>query len=213
MLKLKMLFAGALAATTVLVSGSAVLPALFKPLAQFQVSSSQGQPAPKNTILASPLSDALTRVTKKTFGLYVSPGHSPISPEKFRGYHTGVDFETFASEQGTDVSVSAVCDGPLLLKKWATGYGGVAVQQCKIDGQNVTVIYGHLKSSSIRPKAHEQIKAGESFAVLGKGFSHETDGERKHLHLGIHKGLSINILGYVQNKTNLAQWLDPLGYF
>jgi len=173
----------------------------------------QADPTPKKKTLTPPLSDALSRVTKKTFGLYVSPGNSPVSPEKFKGYHTGIDFETFANEQDIDISVSAVCDGPLILKKWATGYGGVAVQQCNIEGQDVTVVYGHLRSSSILPKIHDQIKAGESFAALGKGFSTETDGERKHLHLGINKGVSINILGYVQNQSLLDQWLDPKSYF
>ncbi|MFZ2804162.1 MAG: peptidoglycan DD-metalloendopeptidase family protein [Patescibacteria group bacterium] len=162
--------------------------------------------------LSPPLPDALSRVTKKTFGLYVSPTDSPVSPERFTGYHTGVDFETTPAEQNIDVHVSAVCDGPLLLKEWASGYGGAAVQKCTLDKQVVTIIYGHLLETSITPKVGDQMKAGEQFAVLGKGYSQETDGERKHLHLGIHKGSSINILGYVQNKSNLSGWLDALDY-
>jgi len=47
---------------------------------------------------------------------------------------------------------------------------------------------------------------------LGTGFSSETDGERKHLHLAIHKGSSVNILGYVQTKALLFDWLDPAKY-
>jgi hypothetical protein len=49
-------------------------------------------------------------------------------------------------------------------------------------------------------------------AVLGTGFSTETDGERKHLHLGIHKGTAINILGYVQNSSELNNWVDITKY-
>ncbi len=163
-------------------------------------------------LLSPPLPDALSRVTKKTFGLYVSPGNSPVSPEKFQGYHTGVDFETFPDEQEVDVPVSAVCSGPLVMKKVATGYGGVAVQQCTLDGQDVTIVYGHLRFTSIKPAVHDQLQAGQTFAVLGTGYSSETDGERKHLHLGIHKGTTINILGYVQTKAALSQWLDATKY-
>ncbi|MDP1845177.1 MAG: hypothetical protein Q8L09_00330 [Candidatus Moranbacteria bacterium] len=47
---------------------------------------------------------------------------------------------------------------------------------------------------------------------MGKAYGAETDGERKHLHLGIHKGAGVNILGYVQSKAELSGWLDPCLY-
>jgi len=172
-------------------------------------------PSPSANIsgaLVAPIDQWQARVTKKPFGIYVSPGHSPVSPERFTGYHTGVDFETFPDEQDTDVAISAVCDGPLLLKESASGYGGVAVQGCKLDGQDITVIYGHLKFSSVQANVGQQLAAGEQFAILGKGYSVETDGERKHLHLGIHKGNAISILGYVQNASELSNWLDITKY-
>jgi len=163
-------------------------------------------PAPQ---LIEPISGGLSRVTKKGFGLFVSPGHSPVSPEKFTGFHTGIDFETTPQEQNIDVAVYAACDGKLLLKKYASGYGGAAVQACKPDGQDVTIIYGHLRLSSISPNIGDELKAGDKIAVLGTGYSSETDGERKHLHFGIHKGTAINILGYVQNQNDLSGWIDP----
>ena len=166
--------------------------------------------APLPAGLALPISNALARVTKKPFGLYVSPGHSPVSPEKFTGYHTGADFETTPAEQNIDVPIYALCGGKLLLKKYASGYGGVAVQACVINGADVTVIYGHLRLSSIIPQTGQQLTAGQQIAVLGTGYTSETDGERKHLHLGIHKGTSVNILGYVQKQGDLSQWLNPL---
>lgn len=158
--------------------------------------------------LALPISDALTRVTKKPFGILIEKKTSPVQPERFAGYHTGVDFETFPNEQDIDVPVHAICDGPLIVKKRATGYGGIAIQRCTIADKTVTVIYGHLRLSSITAKLNEDISAGTSFAVLGKGFSAETDGERKHLHLGIHKGKDVSILGYVQKKDDLKNWMD-----
>lgn len=171
-------------------------------------SSSTPQVAASQAVLAQPLANALSRITKKPFGLYVTPKNSPVQPERFTGYHTGVDFETTADEQNLDVPVSAVCSGPLAMKKWASGYGGVAVQSCKLQGQDVTIIYGHLNIDSVTLKVGEQINAGDKIGILGQGYSQQTDGERKHLHLGIHKGTSINILGYVQNKADLANWID-----
>ena len=45
-------------------------------------------------------------------------------------------------------------------------------------------------------------------AVLGQGYSAETSDERKHLHLGIHKGSGIELKGYVSNKDQLTEWID-----
>lgn len=163
-------------------------------------------------LLTMPLERALERVTKKPFGLKISPADSPVSPERFAGYHTGVDFETFISEQNEEVKVQAVCAGPIILKKYASGYGGVAVQSCKLSGQAVTVVYGHLKLASIVAKVKSELKAGEEIGILGKGYSAETDNERKHLHLGIHKGPVVSLLGYVKTKAELDNWLDAIQY-
>jgi len=165
-------------------------------------------PGLSSQVLAEPVSSALSRITKKPFGIYVTPKNSPVQPERFTGYHTGVDFETTPEEQKSDVSVSAVCDGKLLLKKWASGYGGVAVQACVINNQDVTIVYGHVRLSSISVSVGDTLSKGKVFATLGTGYSTETDGERKHLHLAIHKGTSIVLLGYVQKESDLSVFLD-----
>ncbi|MCL5009233.1 MAG: M23 family metallopeptidase [Patescibacteria group bacterium] len=162
--------------------------------------------------LLAPISKAQERVTKKPFGLKVSPHSSPVSPERFSGYHTGVDFETFADEQDAEVPVFAVCDGTLVEKRFASGYGGVAVQSCRLDNQDITVVYGHLKLVSVSAKAGSTLTAGEQLGVLGKGYSSETDGERKHLHLGIHIGKAVNLAGYVKTPAELSSWLNILKY-
>lgn len=162
--------------------------------------------------LVPPLDQAMARVTLKTFGLFVSPQHSPVNPERFTGYHTGVDFETFSSEQNTSVNVMAICLGKLLQKSWVKGYGGVAVQACTLEEKPITVVYGHLKLSSISTKVGEELKAGVAWAELGRGASYETDNERKHLHLGLKRGISINLHGYVPKPTDLSQWLDATKY-
>ncbi len=168
-------------------------------------SASINQTAPA---VAEPISNALSRITKKPFGIKISPYNSPVSPEKFSGYHTGTDFETTAEEKDIDVPIYAICSGPLALKKSATGYGGVAVQSCNINNQDVTVVYGHLRLSSISTKVKQELESGGQIGFLGTGYGQETDGERKHLHLAIHRGKGVSILGYTDNPAELDSWID-----
>lgn len=197
-----------LAALLVLAAGCSSSPKIAAP----SISPTPSPTPTKTAPLTDPISNARSRATKIFFGTYVTPQNSPIMPEHFTGYHTGVDFETTPAEANIDVPIYAACAGKLLVKEYATGYGGVAVQSCQLNGSPVTLIYGHLRLSSISPKVGDSLTPGEQIAVLGTGYSSETDGERKHLHFGIHIGTSVNILGYVQNKADLIGWLNPLDY-
>ncbi|OGY90756.1 MAG: hypothetical protein A3B30_02400 [Candidatus Komeilibacteria bacterium RIFCSPLOWO2_01_FULL_52_15] len=170
------------------------------------------QPAVALNDFVAPLSEAKARITKKPFGIKITPGTSPVQPERFSGYHSGVDFETSADEQDGDVQIRAVCTGELVVKRYATGYGGVAVQRCRIENQDVMIVYGHVRLTSIATQQGETLLAGDILGVLGKGYSSETDGERKHLHLGIHKGTTVNIRGYVQIQQELRDWIDAAQY-
>jgi len=171
-------------------------------------------PAPPGKLMISePIANAIGRVTKKPFGIYITPNFSPVSPERFTGYHTGVDFETTPAEANIDVPIYAICPGKLLLKEWASGYGGVVNESCTLNGQAVTVTYGHLRLTSIAKKVGQTFAQGEQIGVLGKGYGTETDGERKHLHLGIHKGTAAIISGYVASESALKQWINALDYF
>lgn len=163
-------------------------------------------------LLGNPISDARARVTKKPFGIYVRPRASPVTPERFRGYHAGVDFDALPGEQMSNVTIYAVCDGVLLRKATLRGYGGVAIQLCKLENKPITVLYGHVKLTSVTIKVGQKVTKGETLAVLGRPYSAETGGERKHLHLGIHQGTKIDTRGYVQNKSELKRWLDALKY-
>ncbi|MBI4049192.1 MAG: peptidoglycan DD-metalloendopeptidase family protein [Candidatus Doudnabacteria bacterium] len=158
--------------------------------------------------LVQPIRQAERRVTKKPFGLYVEPGQSPVAPERFKGFHNAVDYEILAGEEKKNVEIFAICGGFLREKKTAQGYGGVLIQDCLIQDQPVTVIYGHIKLGSVTKQAEDYIIPGEKIALLGDADSSETDGERKHLHLGIKKGLSSDIRGYVQSETELDDWID-----
>jgi murein DD-endopeptidase MepM/ murein hydrolase activator NlpD len=158
----------------------------------------------------APMSNHLARVTKKSFGTYVEPGNSPVSPERFRGYHAGTDFEILPGEENSEVPINAICDGKFVIKRTASGYGGLVAQQCEYDSIPTLVLYGHVVLSSVSHNIGDEIKAGEKIAILGQP-GPDTDGERKHLHLGVRPGTDLVILGYVQNiKTLSDSYLDPL---
>jgi hypothetical protein len=162
--------------------------------------------------LVSPLADPEKRISLKKFGDYITPENSPVSPERFQGFHTGVDFEVFPEELNSAVRVLAMCSGSVLVKKWVSGYGGVLVQDCEIDEGQVTVLYGHLSLASIDFGIGDELATGDEIGLLGQDQSQETDGERKHLHLSIHQGEAINYKGYVSRESELIDWLDPYNY-
>lgn len=169
-------------------------------------------PEEKINPFVSPLENSGQRITKKNFGDFITPSTSPVQPEKFSGYHTGVDFEILPGEETADILVKAVCDGKLVYKNQVNGYGGVAVQECLLKDETATVLYGHLKLSSVNLKIGDEIKTGGIIGILGAGYSSETDGERKHLHLALHFGSAIELRGYVQGVSDLKNWLNPCDY-
>lgn len=176
-------------------------------------SQSTSQVQPKDAqILSHPISNAKIRITKKPFGIYITPQSSPIKPEKFTGYHTGTDFETMAQEKKEAVSVYSFCTGKIRAKQIVSGYGGVIVQDCAIEGQTATVLYGHIDIRKSNVQISQEVKGGERLSVLAQAYSQYSGGERKHLHLGIHRGSSIDYRGYVQNKSELLDWIDVQKY-
>lgn len=175
-------------------------------------------PASSNPTLSTdmpniPLEQAGKRVTKKPFGIFITPQDSPVQPEKFRGYHTGADYEIFPEEENIEVPVRAICDGELRIKQFISGYGGVVIEDCQIEGEDVTVLYGHLTLTSIGRKVGEAMLKDEVIGNLGDPSKGETDGERKHLHLAIHKGAAVDYRGYVGSQNELSDWIDPCLYF
>jgi murein DD-endopeptidase MepM/ murein hydrolase activator NlpD len=165
-------------------------------------------PSANASVFVAPISQASQRVTKKPFGIYVTPQNSPVQPERFTGFHTGTDFETFPSELNQPVQINAICNGKIQVREWASGYGGVVVEICTYNNQPITVVYGHLNISSVSKNVGDSLNAGDKIGILGDAYSQQTDGERKHLHLGIHKGSATNILGYVQSQSQLSGWYN-----
>lgn len=159
-----------------------------------------------------PLVQAGDRMTKKPFGIYIDSATSLVQPERFQGFHTGTDFEILSGEENADVEVMAICPGRILLKEWVSGYGGVVVTSCLVQGEQVIVLYGHLNLDSVGGHEWDEIKTGDVIGKLGDAFSEQTDGERKHLHLGIHRGEAVTLAGYVENESDLLNWIDPCDY-
>jgi murein DD-endopeptidase MepM/ murein hydrolase activator NlpD len=171
------------------------------------------QKDPTETVLFEwPLPEADERKRLLTFGLYVTPEpeSNPITPpERFTGYHSGLDFEILPNEEDSEVPVYAACDGPVAYKNWTEGYGGLLVQHCTVGKEPVTVLYGHLALDSIRSQEGEELRRGDTIGFLGAAKSEETDQTRKHLHFGIHQGEDIDLKGYVQEQAELEQYIDP----
>lgn len=162
-----------------------------------------------NSGFSWPISRAEDRPQLITFGQYISRENSPLpEPERFAGYHTGLDFEIFPDELNKDVVVIAACDGNVIYNGTADGYGGVVVQQCQLNGETVTVLYGHLRSSSV-DKGKKLYSSGERIGLLGDDHSQETSDTRKHLHLHIHKGARVELRGYVSDPNQLSEYIDP----
>ena len=180
----------------------------MEPIQQDDANGSQSSLFEEQEIWVDPIDRASARVTKKPFGIFITPADSPVQPERFTGYHTGTDFELSPEETGHSVTVRAVCTGPMILKLAVKGYGGVAIQQCVLYGEPVTVLYGHLARSSIQAAFRQNLSPGEPIGTLGTGFSKEADGERAHLHFAIHCGDQVEMKGYVQTKEELDGWVD-----
>lgn len=170
---------------------------------------STNQPTPLSTIVV-PIAEFKERITKKTFGMYITPATSPVQPERFSGYHTGVDVEY--GDVNADVPIYAVADGTVVKAQWVSGYGGLLVLQTTIKDQALYILYGHLRQSSL-PAQGSKVTQGQQVGVLGTANSHETDGERKHLHFAVYAGNNLDIRGYVPNKSDLSAWRNPLDFY
>ncbi len=154
-----------------------------------------------------PVDNFEARITKKKFGTYITPQTSPVQPERFSGYHTGVDVEY--SDVESDTPVKAIADGTVRYAGYVSGYGGVLVIEHLVNGAQRVVLYGHLDQTSL-PAVGTKIKKGAPVGTLGKNTSAQTDGERKHLHFAILQTTQINFAGYVSSTSALSTWIDPL---
>jgi murein DD-endopeptidase MepM/ murein hydrolase activator NlpD len=167
-------------------------------------------PTHQQRTMIEPIRNFYERITKKTFGMYITPETSPVQPDKFTGFHTGVDVEY--DEVVRKVPVKAIADGTVIVSRFASGYGGVVMIRHNINDQYIVALYGHLGLESVLPQG-TVVRQGDTIGILGDGHSRETDGARKHLHFSILKKKSLDMRGYVQNEQDLEGWYDPLEFY
>lgn len=161
----------------------------------------------QQTSVVWPIADGASRITKKSFGTYVTPKNSPVQPEKFTGYHTGIDLEY--DDVAGDVPVVAIADGTVVRSGTVSGYGGMVAVAHELSGKKYVAVYGHLDPKTI-PANGTTVTKNQQLGLLGDGYTPETSGERKHLHFSLHSGSDVVIAGYVQNASQLSGWVDPL---
>src|SRR3989344_5973294 len=142
---------------------------------------------PKNaTGLLEPIDEFKPRIKKKTFGPHITPQTSPVQPDRFYGYHTGVDVEY--EDRNEDIPVRAIADGTIIFRGFASGYVGVIVILHFFNGTTLQALYGHLDPASLLSSGTSQVEAGEQTGISGAGYTKENDGTRKHLHFSLREG-------------------------
>lgn len=157
-----------------------------------------------------PIAGLRTRITKKPFGIYITPETSPVQPDRFDGYHTGVDIE-YGDVSG-EVPVQAITEGIVVFSNFVPGYGGVIVIRHIIKDIDIFVLYGHIDPSTMLEN-NIVVERGRVIGFLGEGGTEETDGVRKHLHFAFLKNAELDLRGYVPLEEDLLGWYDPLDFY
>jgi murein DD-endopeptidase MepM/ murein hydrolase activator NlpD len=160
-----------------------------------------------------PLEKFEQRQSYKHFGQFIDQNfykNAPdVFPTKYYGFHAGTDLEIFPEEVNKNIPVYSITSGTITYAGYVDGYGGLILE--KLDNQELTVLYGHLKQSSFTKSTGDRVTEGERLAYLGNEYSGETAGERKHLHFAIYNGTGNYFKGYEQSISALqAKWLDPI---
>lgn len=159
---------------------------------------------PIDKTLTLPIQGFAERQTIKLFDQWVS--------DRFTGYHLGEDIEY--TDTDADVPVYSIATGTVrYIGAHVNGYGGVLEISYTVDDEKITALYGHLNLVKTALRAGQTVGLGQTLAYLGKGFSTQTDGERKHLHFGLYTGSAFRINGYTKTKADMAGWLNPDDFF
>jgi len=181
----------------------------------------EAKPETVNNNLTPPINRIDERVWINEFGgrpseATIDPQYSDLICPKgilYEEYHTGVDAETSKDELDTPVSVRSMADGVVRQDGFVSGYGGLIVIEHTINGNVYTAYYGHVDQSTFKVSAGSTVKNGQIIANLAPACTDGNGNTRKHLHLGVHKGKEIVVAGYVLNKSELDNWIDPRSLF
>jgi len=150
-----------------------------------------------------PVDEYEARRSFKGFGEYID--------DRFVGYHVADDIEFTDADEA--VPVYAIADGTVVYANWVSGYGGLLILEHVIDGVIYQALYGHVDPASLTQKIGESVLMGQQVAVLGDESLQETDGERKHLHFGLHKGTERRFQGYEASSEEVEYWINPSAFF
>jgi murein DD-endopeptidase MepM/ murein hydrolase activator NlpD len=170
-------------------------------------------PAVVEPAFAWPLDNITHRSQLLNFGMYITPdpANNPIDPpERWTGYHTAQDIEIFPDEIDKDVVVYASCNGPVIFRGEVNGYGGAMVQSCKLNMEDVTVLYGHIDPNRFEASMDQELKIGDKLGYLGAHKTRDAGYNRKHLHFQIHRGPDIALRGYVSRAEELHAYINPI---
>jgi murein DD-endopeptidase MepM/ murein hydrolase activator NlpD len=171
-----------------------------------------------NATITYPLNNFDNRISLNPFGNYLDGKQSArnvrtdaICPtgKGYVGYHTGTDLEITSDELNTTVPVQSITDGIVRQIGFVNGYGGLIVIEHKISGKTYTAYYGHIDLNSSTLKKGDPVKMGQKIVNLAPECSSGNGYTRKHLHFGLRPGTSIDVKGYVTNKSSLSNWVDP----
>lgn len=163
-----------------------------------------------------PMDKYSERQTVKGFGKFIDnnfyKGKEALFPyNRFYGYHAAVELEVFPNEIDKKVPVYITSSGIITYIGTLSGYGGVILE--KLDNENNTVLYGHVKTENLSFKVSDHINTENNPVILtylGDQFSAETSKERKHLHLGIYKGTDLYFAGHESSLDQLEKrWFNP----
>ena len=66
---------------------------------------------------------------------------------RFYGYHSGIDLEVFSDEIDENVPIYALSSGTITFIGTLSGYGGVILE--KLDNENASALYGHVKIQNL----------------------------------------------------------------
>lgn len=163
-----------------------------------------------------PMDDYFERQQVKGFGQNIDDqfyqSKEKLFPfNRFYGFHAGIDLEVFEDENDKLIPVYAVGSGTISYIGTLSGYGGVIL--LKLDDQNHTALYGHVKITKLKFRVGDKVTAGQILTFLGDAFSHETSKERKHLHFAIYKGGDLYFRGHEYSLDTLySKWEDPNNY-
>lgn len=181
----------------------------------------ESKPEIGNNNLTTPLDKFEERIWINGFG--TQPSEAKIDPQYsdlicpkgklYPGYHTGVDAEVDKAETNLPVPIRSITDGIVLQAGFVNGYGGLIVIEHTINGATYTAYYGHVDQSTFKVQANSTVKNGQIIANLAPSCTNGNGNTRKHLHFGVHKGKEIVVAGYVSNKSQLGNWIDPRSLF